>query len=180
MGTSAEHGTGAQISVRGVRTRKRRSIQEKLRIVQETLSDESVVVVARRHGINANQLFAWRRQYQRGALKGGPAARRGLRALDIRPSCQISPRPQPLQSSAKPASQGRQAPIVTHSKSRSAKKLCVDGYAEHYPCACCNAHCASLRRKSTGTRAHEYLGRRQAVEAHPAAQPIRRRAPNQK
>ena len=75
MGTSAEHGTGAQTSVRGVRTRKRRSIQEKLEIVQETLSDESVAVVARRHGINANQLFAWRRQYQRGELKGGPAAR---------------------------------------------------------------------------------------------------------
>ena len=69
MGTSAEHTTGAQISVRGVRTRKRRSMQEKLRIVQETLSDESVAVVARRHGINANQVFAWRRQYQRGELK---------------------------------------------------------------------------------------------------------------
>jgi transposase-like protein len=75
MGTSAEHGTGAQISVRGVRTRKRRSIQEKLQIVQETLSDVSVAVVARRYGINANQLFAWRRQYQRGELKAGPAAR---------------------------------------------------------------------------------------------------------
>lgn len=72
MGTSAEHTTGgAQISVRGVRTRKRRSMQEKLQIVRETLSDESVAVVARRHGINANQLFAWRRQYQRGELKAG-------------------------------------------------------------------------------------------------------------
>jgi len=71
MGTSAEHGTGAQISVRGVRTRKRRSIQEKLQIVQETLA----AVVAWRHGINANQLFAWRRQYQRGELKAGAAAR---------------------------------------------------------------------------------------------------------
>jgi transposase len=75
MGTSAEHGTGAQISVRGVRARKRRSIHEKLQIVQETLSEVSVAVVARRHGINANQLFAWRRQYQRGELKAGPAAR---------------------------------------------------------------------------------------------------------
>lgn len=71
MGTSAEHITGGQIGVRGVRTRKRRSMQEKLQIVRETLSDESVAVVARRHGINANQLFAWRRQYQRGELKAG-------------------------------------------------------------------------------------------------------------
>lgn len=75
MGTSAEHGTGAQISARGVRTRKRRSIQEKLEIVRETLSHESVAVVARRHGINANQVFLWRRQYQRGELKAGPAVR---------------------------------------------------------------------------------------------------------
>ena len=75
MGTSAEHGTGAQISARGVRTRKRRSIQEKLQIVQETLSDESVAVVARHHGVNANQVFLWRRQYQRGELRAGPAAR---------------------------------------------------------------------------------------------------------
>ena len=71
MGTSAKHTTGAQISVRGVRTRKRRSMQEKLQIVRETLSDESVAVVARRHGINANQLFGWRRQYQRGEFKAG-------------------------------------------------------------------------------------------------------------
>ena len=75
MGTSSEHGTGTQISARGVRTRKRRSIQEKLQIVQETLSDESVAVVARRHGVNANQVFLWRRQYQRGELRAGPAAR---------------------------------------------------------------------------------------------------------
>jgi transposase len=74
MGTSAEHTTGAQISVRGVRTRKRRSMQEKFQIVRETLSDESVAVVARRHGINANQLFSWRRQYQRGELKAGSRA----------------------------------------------------------------------------------------------------------
>jgi transposase-like protein len=53
------------------RTRKRRSIQEKLQIVRETLQSEvSVAVIARRHGVNANQVFTWRRQYQRGQLKG--------------------------------------------------------------------------------------------------------------
>ena len=60
MGTSVEHSTRAETSAVGVRTRKRRSIQEKLQIVQETLSDESVAVVARRHGVNANQVFLWR------------------------------------------------------------------------------------------------------------------------
>ena len=49
--------------------RQRRSIAEKRRIVEETLVEgASVARVARAHGINANQVFAWRRQYQRGQL----------------------------------------------------------------------------------------------------------------
>jgi transposase-like protein len=76
VGTSVEHSTRAETSVVGVRTRKRRSIQEKLRIVRETLHVQaSVAVIARRHGINANQVFAWRRQYQRGQLTEGSGAR---------------------------------------------------------------------------------------------------------
>ena len=72
MDTSAEHIRGAETSVAGPRTRKRRPIQEKLQIVRETLqSHESVAVIARRHGVNANQVFAWRRQYQRGHLGVG-------------------------------------------------------------------------------------------------------------
>jgi transposase len=34
-----------------------------------------VAVIARRHGVNANQLFTWRRQYQRGQLKMRAGAR---------------------------------------------------------------------------------------------------------
>jgi transposase-like protein len=78
MGTSVEHTMAAQIGTQGSRTRMRRSMQEKLQIVQETLSDVSVAVVARRHGVNANQVFAWRRQYQRGEL----GARAGNRAAE--------------------------------------------------------------------------------------------------
>jgi transposase-like protein len=64
------------MSVTGPRTRKRRAIQEKLEIVRETLQSEaSVAVIARRHGVNANQVFTWRRQYQRGQLKGRPGTR---------------------------------------------------------------------------------------------------------
>ena len=60
-----------------MRRRKRRSIQEKLQIVRETLqSGDSVAVVARRHGINANQVFAWRRAFQRGQLKARVGRRR--------------------------------------------------------------------------------------------------------
>jgi len=69
--TSAQQFIGSQTGVTGIRTRKRRSIQEKLQIVRETLQSEaSVAVIARRHGVNANQLFTWRRQYQRGQLEG--------------------------------------------------------------------------------------------------------------
>jgi transposase len=54
--------------------RKRRSVVEKRRIVEETLEPEaSVAKVARAHGVNANQVFAWRRQYRQGLLGEGHA-----------------------------------------------------------------------------------------------------------
>jgi transposase len=49
--------------------RQRRSIAEKRRIVEETLvAGASVARVARAHGINANQVFGWRRVYVAGRL----------------------------------------------------------------------------------------------------------------
>ena len=49
--------------------RRRRSVAEKRRIVEQTLEpDASVAKVARAHGVNANQVFAWRRQYRQGLL----------------------------------------------------------------------------------------------------------------
>ncbi len=53
----------------GAPTRQQRSIAEKRRIVEETLVDgASVARVARAHGINANQVFGWRRLYLAGRL----------------------------------------------------------------------------------------------------------------
>ena len=53
----------------GAAPRQRRSIAEKRRIVEETLVEgASVARVARGHGINANQVFGWRRQYLAGRL----------------------------------------------------------------------------------------------------------------
>jgi transposase-like protein len=64
--TSAERTKNVEKSETAIRRRKRRSLQEKLQIVRETLqSQESVAVIARRHGVNANQVFAWRRHYKR-------------------------------------------------------------------------------------------------------------------
>jgi transposase len=49
--------------------RKRHPLEEKRRIVEETLvAGASVAVVARRNHVNANQVFGWRRQYREGTL----------------------------------------------------------------------------------------------------------------
>ena len=76
MDTSAERAKSVEKSEAKIRRRKRRSLEEKLQIVRETLqSQESVAVIARRHGVNANQVFAWRRHYKHGELEGRSAAR---------------------------------------------------------------------------------------------------------
>ena len=52
------------------RTREFRSKQERRRIVEETLkAGASVALVARQNGVNANQVFKWRRQYRKGLLE---------------------------------------------------------------------------------------------------------------
>ena len=46
------------------RRRRSWSLDEKRRIVEESLEDgASLAEVARRHDLNANQLFSWRRQF---------------------------------------------------------------------------------------------------------------------
>ena len=55
--------------------RERRSVEEKRRIVEQTLVEgASVARVARGHGVNANQVFGWRRLYQAGRLSGASPA----------------------------------------------------------------------------------------------------------
>ena len=54
----------------GGRRRQFRAVEQKRQMVQETLTPgASVATIARRHGVNANQLFSWRRQYRRGVLE---------------------------------------------------------------------------------------------------------------
>jgi len=64
--------------------RQRRSIAEKRRIVEETLAPgASVARIARTHGVNANQVFGWRRLYLAGRL-GEPKP--GIKLLPVRVS----------------------------------------------------------------------------------------------
>lgn len=52
--------------------RRRRSVEEKRRIVEETLEPgASVARVALRHRVNANQLFSWRKKYREERLGKG-------------------------------------------------------------------------------------------------------------
>ena len=54
--------------------RRMRTVSEKRRIVEETFKPgASVAVVARRHEVNANLVFGWRRLYQQGLLEPQPA-----------------------------------------------------------------------------------------------------------
>ena len=49
--------------------RQQRSVEEKRRIVEETLEvGASVARVAMQHAVNANQVFAWHRKYREGKL----------------------------------------------------------------------------------------------------------------
>ena len=53
----------------GHRGRRHRSIAEKRRIVEQTFEPGvSVAQVALANGVNANQVFAWRRAFKRGGL----------------------------------------------------------------------------------------------------------------
>jgi transposase len=64
-----ENGTEQAIVVEPAR-RQRRSVCEKRQIVEATLvPGSSIARVARAHGVNANQLFHWRKLYQQGLLE---------------------------------------------------------------------------------------------------------------
>ena len=64
--------------------RRHRSSELKRQIVEETLTPgASVARVARAHGVNANQVFAWRRQYRQGLLGSGKRGTPGLLAVRV-------------------------------------------------------------------------------------------------
>jgi transposase len=86
--------------------RRQHTVEEKLRIVQEThVRGASVATVARRHNVNPNQVFAWRQLYRRGLLDP-KAARESPPMLPVKvstPTLVPSERAQP----AEPGDRGR-------------------------------------------------------------------------
>lgn len=70
MDTSAEQSVTTDALGRRSGPRRQYTLDEKRQIVQEThVRGASVAVVARRHDLNPNQVFAWRRLYRQGLLK---------------------------------------------------------------------------------------------------------------
>ncbi len=69
MGIFAEEIVTTHTLGRRTGPRKRHTIEEKRRTVDETRAKgASVAMVARRHHVNANQVFAWAWQHRRGLL----------------------------------------------------------------------------------------------------------------
>jgi transposase-like protein len=67
--------------ITSIQRRRHWTTQEKVRLVEETdLPGQSVSLVAHRHGLNANQLFTWRRLIERLLL-----------ALSREPSAEVQP-----------------------------------------------------------------------------------------
>ena len=71
------------------RVRRFRSIAEKRRIVELTLEPgASVALVARAHGVNANQVFAWRRAFKSGELAEPAALTTALLPVTVSATCE--------------------------------------------------------------------------------------------
>lgn len=83
-----------------------RSVEERRRIVEETLvPGVSVATVARAHGINANQVFGWRKLYHAGLLEPKDVPNSGalqspVRLLPVTISAGNEQARQPLQSNS--------------------------------------------------------------------------------
>ena len=94
--------TKAEIDALGRRggPRRRLPLEQKRRIAEETLqAGASVALVARRHDLNANVVFAWRRKYREGGL-GDASHTPGLIPIKLLPSEAVAQKRAPRVSSS--------------------------------------------------------------------------------
>lgn len=76
--------TNNKTDVLGPERRRRWSIAEKQAIVAESfMPGQSVSLVARRHGLNPNQLFKWRKLYTEGSLSAMAAGEEVVPASEL-------------------------------------------------------------------------------------------------
>jgi transposase len=113
---------GRELSVAA--QRQRRSIAEKRRMVEETLVEgASVARVARAHGVNANQVFGWRRLYLAGRLGD---RKPGMTLLPVRVSESM---PAPLAMERSSVDGGKRQPSTIHIELRQAQ-VRIEGSAD--------------------------------------------------
>jgi transposase len=87
---------------RRVAPRQYRTVEQKIQIVAESrVPGASVADVARRHGVNANQVFSWRRQQDQGVL-GRRARQAPVKLLPVQ-VCSEASQPPAEASPARPA-----------------------------------------------------------------------------
>ena len=79
--------------------RRRRSVSEKLEIVLLTMEPgASVAEISRAHGVNANQVFKWRRLFEKGQL--GDGAGRATALLPVTISAEVDAIPEPTEEAS--------------------------------------------------------------------------------
>jgi transposase len=66
----------------------------------------SVALVARAHGVNANQVFKWRRELKRGELAEPDAAMTALLPVTLSAPCEIASETREAGAKERPASSG--------------------------------------------------------------------------
>jgi transposase len=82
------HGMLEVMDVVDTGRRRRFSVAEKIRIVEESLSGPNMVrSTARRYGVAVSGLYLWRKQYQRGELGGSGLA---FHAVEFLPDVQAA------------------------------------------------------------------------------------------
>ena len=91
----------------GRRVRRWRSVAEKRRIAELTFEPgASVALVARAHGVNANQVFKWRRELKRGELVEPYAASTALLPVTLSAPCEIASETREAGAKEQPAPSG--------------------------------------------------------------------------
>jgi len=100
MGDEQEVGTGR-------RPRRWRTVSEKRRIAELTFEPgASVSLVARVHGVNANQVFKWRRALKRGELNEPAAASMSLLPVTVSAPSVAADTPDQVDAKEPPAAGG--------------------------------------------------------------------------
>ena len=129
MGIFAEEIVTTDTLGRRTGPRMRHTIEEKLRIVEEARAKgASVAMVARRHNLNANQVFAWRRQHRRGLLNSqGPKDQAKLLPVKVStPTVMPTERAAPTAPSQRP-SEPKQASRLIEIKLSNGHSIVLHG-----------------------------------------------------